>query len=178
VPVTPPARTVIRTAQPEDADAVTALLGICYRRLMADAYEPGLLEQALPLITRANPSLLASGTWFVAESEDGENVGCGGWTPDEPGTSESRRGVGHVRHFATHPEWTGRGIGRAIHEAAERQARQAEITLLVCYSSLNAVAFYEAMGFRAVRAIEVPLTHNLLFPAMLMERELQVHPGP
>ncbi|MBA4174894.1 MAG: GNAT family N-acetyltransferase, partial [Hyphomicrobium sp.] len=56
-------RLSIRVATPEDREAVTRLLQRSYPALMAGSYEPAVLAAALPLMTQANPALLASGTF-------------------------------------------------------------------------------------------------------------------
>ena len=50
-------------------------------------------------MTRANPGLLASGTYYVAESRDSLIVGCGGWTRESPVDGGIEPGLGHIRHF-------------------------------------------------------------------------------
>lgn len=162
----------LRAATPDDARDVTALLERSYRALMRSAYPQDLLARALPLITRANPALLASGTYFVAVSGAGAAVGSGGWTPAAPDTGSVERAVGHIRHFATDSAWTGRGIGRAVYDRSAQQAVGAGIRRFVCYASLNAVPFYAALGFAEIRPIEIPLADDLSFPAMLMQRDL------
>ena len=62
-------RLSIRVATPEDREAVTRLLQRSYPALMAGSYEPAVLAAALPLMTQANPALLASGTFVVAVAE-------------------------------------------------------------------------------------------------------------
>ncbi len=104
----------------EDAEAVSALLQASYPSLMALGYEPVLFARALPLLTKANPALLSSGTWYVVELPGavGTLVGCGGWArqrPDAPNEPVDTV-LGHLRHFATHPKWTRRGMGRALFE--------------------------------------------------------------
>src|SRR6266404_5267820 len=93
----------IRIAGPPDLDAVGALLVASYSSLLATRYESDMLRRVLPFITKAQPALLASGTYYVAESEPGNLVGCGGWTTSRPGTGEIIEGEAHIRHFATHP---------------------------------------------------------------------------
>lgn len=164
----------LRTATAADEPGVTTLLDRSYSALMAGAYEPALLERALPLIAKANPALLECGTWFVAESSGNRIVGCGGWTPHRPDSTEIEPTLGHVRHFATDPDWTGNGIGRAIHARSREQALAAGIQRFACYASLNAVPFYAALDFRPVRRVEVPIADNIVFPAMLMELDLGI----
>ena len=56
--------------------------------LLVARYDRDLLGRALPFMTSANPILLASGTYDVAEREPGHLVGCGGWTAARPGSGE------------------------------------------------------------------------------------------
>jgi N-acetylglutamate synthase-like GNAT family acetyltransferase len=117
----------VRVATPEDAEAVGGLLRASYPKLMASSYDEEVLAPALQLMTKANPSLLGSGTYYLAELSTGLLVGCGGWTLERPGTGTVEPRVGHVRHFAVHPDWTRRGIGRAIFSSCERAARSAGV---------------------------------------------------
>jgi GNAT superfamily N-acetyltransferase len=121
----------VRGASPQDAEAVSALLEASYSSLMALGYEPTLFARALPLLTKANPMLLSSCTWYVVEALDAEDrlVGCGGWArqrPDVPNEPVDPV-LGHIRHFATHPNWTRRGIGRALFDRCVADARAAGV---------------------------------------------------
>jgi N-acetylglutamate synthase-like GNAT family acetyltransferase len=161
----------IRTARPADADAVTVVLAASYPALLAPRYDADLLARALPFMTRAHPGLLASGTYYVAES-DGALVGCGGWSHARPGSGEIVEGEGHVRHFATHPEWTGRGIGAALLARCLDEIRQAGLRKLHCFSTINAEPFYRTAGFETIGPIDVQMGPSLKFPGILMRREL------
>jgi N-acetylglutamate synthase-like GNAT family acetyltransferase len=105
---------LIRIARPTDFDAVGALLVASYSSLLVADYDRAMLDRALPLITKAKPTLLACGTYYVAETNSGNFVGCGGWTAQEPESGEIIEGEAHIRHFAIHPEWIRRGIGTAL----------------------------------------------------------------
>jgi GNAT superfamily N-acetyltransferase len=160
----------IRPSTPADADAVTALLEASYPKLFAAGYDETALAPALPRMTKANPRLLASGNYFIAESTDGEIVGCGGWSKERPGSNEIEAGIGHVRHFATHPDWLRRGIGGAIIARCIQQARAAGVERLECYSSLVAVRFYEAIGFAVAGPVSLELGPGVTLPGCLMRR--------
>lgn len=163
---------ITRIATPDDAESVEAVLKASYPRLMASDYEPAVLEAALKLITRANPGLLASGTYYVAQTRDGTVVGCGGWTRNRPTESDTDvDDCAHLRHFATHPDWAGRGVGRAIFRACEQTVRSAGVARLEVYSSLNAEPFYAAMGFARVELVAVPVG-PVRFPSVLMQRSV------
>lgn len=158
----------LRAATPVDGNAVSTLLEASYPQLLAPDYAPRLLAAALPLITRANPRLLSSGTYYVAEAGGNAVVGCGGWTVEAPGGGDSRPGVGHIRHFAIHPEWTRRGIGRALLDRCVEEARAHDIENLECFSTLTAEAFYRAAGFVTVGPVNVPMSPTVALPGIHM----------
>lgn len=162
----------IREATAGDHLLVSELLETSYPILMRAGYDAVMLAAALPLMTRANPSLLKSGTYYLSEAQDGTIVGCGGWSFERPGGVDVMPGLGHIRHFATHPDWIGRGVGTALYERCEDVARSAGVREFECYSSLNAESFYSSLGFKRVERIEVPMGPELLFPALLMRRTL------
>ena len=161
-----------RVAVPDDASRVTALLQASYPVLMTEGYEVALLRAALPYMTQANPKLLSSGTYHLALAADGRIVGCGGWTRGRPGTAEVADGVAHIRHFATHPDWVGQGVGRAIYGLCEKEARAAGVARFECYSSLSAVQFYLALGFTISESVEVLLADGIGLPSVLMVRAI------
>lgn len=163
---------VTRVATPDDAVKLDALLLASYSTLMKPAYSGTMSVAALQLMTKSNPRLLASGTYYVAEIPGKLLVGSGGWTRERPGDGNVEAGVGHVRHFATHPDWTGRGIGRAIYQLCETNARAAELTVLECFSSLNAEAFYASLGFERVNEMDVELTPGVSIRGVFMRRSI------
>jgi N-acetylglutamate synthase-like GNAT family acetyltransferase len=162
----------VRVARPDDLKPVDELLKASYPALMASAYDPGLLAPALKLMTRANPTLLISGTYYVAESASGLIVGCGGWTRERPGTTTVESSLGRIRHFGTHPEWARRGVGRAIYQLSENAARAAGVKTFEAYSSLNGESFYRALGFDRVREMDMELNPQVSLRAVLMRRDI------
>lgn len=138
---------------------------------MAGAYDEGLLARALPLMTRANPKLLASGTYYIAEIE-GEAVGCGGWTHEEPGSGLVVSGSAHIRHFGVVQQLAGQGVGRALYQRCAADAEEAGVSRFKCYSSLNGKSFYSALGFVTVCPVAVPMGDGLTFPSIHMQKDL------
>lgn len=161
----------VRTATPQDAPAIRSILEDSYPALMAGAYPPDLLARVLPLVTRPHPRLLAGGTYYLAEI-DGRAAGCGGWSFWGPGGEADQPGLAHIRHFAVRSACAGRGVGRALYDRCEADARTAGARRFEAQSSLNGERFYAAMGFARVAAIEVPMGRDLAFPSILMRREI------
>ncbi len=158
----------IRVARLDDQGAVTSVLRSAYSRLMAGAYEPSVLAAAVASMGRANPALLTSGAYYVVEVDTGGIVACGGWTRAAPGSGTVAEGVAHLRHFATHADWSGQGFGGLIFERCATDAGKAGIATFECYASLNAERFYNSLGLTTIGAMEIVLTGGKRFECLRM----------
>ena len=160
----------LRVARPEDHAAIDRLLSRAYPALLAADYERTLLNDIMPFLARANPRLLTSGSYYVAEDSKGQLLGAGGWS-----WMGAQGGVGpidmaHIRHVVTHQDHTRRGIGGMLMRHALEQARAAGARLFNCQSTLTAAPFYSALGFETVGEIAIHLCPGLSFPAVHMRR--------
>ncbi|MEP1113209.1 MAG: GNAT family N-acetyltransferase [Nitratireductor sp.] len=157
----------VRPATAADSAAITALLALSYPAAYAGWYEAELLARALPFMTRANPGLIASGTFHVAFL-GGRLAGCGGWSPCAP-DGRQHAGTAHLRHFAVDPAAMRRGIGRALFLRCRDEARARGFTRLECQSSLLAETFYRRLGFERAEAMAITLPDGTAFPGVLMQ---------
>ncbi|GAB4577090.1 MAG: GNAT family N-acetyltransferase [Roseibium sp.] len=162
----------IRVAAPSDETAISALLLKSYARLLQDSYDGEMLQKALPLITRARPELLNSGSYYVALAGDDEIVGAGGWTRQSPTERDEAPLSGHIRHFGTDPDEVRKGVGRSLMNRCLDAAASAGLNELQCYSTLNGEAFYAACGFRKVEPLDITLPGGVAFPSLRMVRRL------
>ncbi|GHF32813.1 GNAT family N-acetyltransferase [Seohaeicola zhoushanensis] len=152
----------IRTTTRADLAEVDALLARAFPKLLKADYPPSVLVTALPLISRAQPALLGSGTYYAVLLE-GRIVGVGGWSRDR-GIAER----GHVRHVATDAGQVRRGIGRALMTHVAAQARAAGMRELECWATRTAVPFYASVGFVEEGPMEVTLQPGITFPSVRM----------
>lgn len=157
---------IIRPTTKADMAAVDALLARTYPKLLKADYPPSVLVTALPIISRARPELLACGTYYVVE-EDGNVLGAGGWTRDK-----TDRTLGHIRHVVTDDRALRRGVGRRLMQHTIDVARTRGVTRMECWATRTAVPFYEAVGFRVIGPIDVPLAAGIVFPSLRMLQEL------
>ena len=162
----------VRVSTLDDSAKISSLLQASYPELLRPAYDAKLLEKVLPRMTVAQPGLLESGSYYVAETSDGAIVGCGGWTKERPGTGEITAKVGHIRHFGVHPDWTRRGVGKALYRRCELDARDAGLSQFECYASLNGEPFYAALGFKRLAEIELDMFDELRFPSVHMVADI------
>jgi len=161
----------IRSATAGDIPQIDQLYARSYPKLLKPDYAPSLLVTVVPIFSKAQPKLVTSGSFYVAATLQGQIIGAGGWTPKGP-RGESEPGVGHVRHFATDPDATRIGVGRALMDACIDQAVDLGRTQLSCYSTITAVPFYQAVGFVRKAEIELTFGETMNFPAIWMTRDL------
>lgn len=167
----------LRRAAPSDLAGVDRLLMRSYPRLLAADYPPSTLVLAVPRFARAQPELLASGRYFVAEDAQGRILAAGGWSRQSPSggpvaQSTGHVTTGHVRHVATDPDVVRQGLGRMVMERVMQEAREAEVRWLDCLSTRTAVPFYRSLKFRAMNAQELVLGPGITFPVMRMVADL------
>lgn len=161
----------IRAATPDDADLLTGIIAASYRTLDSGLYDTARLAAAMPLMSKANPKLLASGTYYVVEV-DGVAAACGGWTFEKPGSGEFEDGVAHIRHFATHPDYLRRGLARRLLDHCLDEAKSRGARVMRSQATLPAEQFYASAGFRTLKRTEVQMGPDIMLPALEMERPL------
>jgi GNAT superfamily N-acetyltransferase len=161
----------IRLAEPADSDALSALILASYSTLYRGWYADDVLAAALPLMSKANPQLLASGTYYVAELA-GALAGCGGWTAAPPGGGQITPGVAYIRHFATHPDHVRKGVASRLIKRCVGDAKATGVRVFKCMASLPAESFYASVGFRRAGLTDFVFPGNIRLAAILMERNI------
>lgn len=110
--------------------------------------------------------LLAQGTFFVAEAGAGL-LGVSGWSPDL-----ERKETAWIRYVFVRPEAAGRGIGRRLVEVAECSAQGVGRRRFRLWSSLNAIGFYERLGYQRLRPASWPVAEGIEIDYLLMGKTL------
>ncbi len=160
----PDAEFLIREAVTSDADAIQALHNLSFERLCAAHYSPAQMRAAAETFMPLDHRLLTSGRYYVTETA-GRLIGSGGWDRDERDAA-----LAHVRAVYVHPEFVRKGVGRRLVALAEERAKQAGCNAFAADSSLNAVAFYAALGYRVVSEQILTLKGDVAFPIVRMEK--------
>ena len=149
----------IRKARLDDREAIQELIAASARGLSQTDYSNQQIESAISDVFGVDTSLIADGTYFVAE-HDGELVGCGGWgkrktlfggdqfatrdmTELDPQTDPAK-----IRAFFVHPQWARKGIAQAILSRCEAEARAAGFRSVELMATLPGIKFYLACGYR------------------------------
>jgi GNAT superfamily N-acetyltransferase len=174
---------VLRLARIDEADAIDALMKASTRGLFPSYYDAVQTEASIQFIASVDSTLIADGTYFVAEA-GGELVACGGWSRRDKLYSGSGEGnadarlldpatePARVRAMFVRPDWTRRGLGRRILEACEAAAREEAFRTLALMSTLPGRPLYEAYGFRATGDAIVQMPNGVEVECTAMEKPI------
>jgi GNAT superfamily N-acetyltransferase len=153
------------------------------RILCASDYTPAQIEAALGTAWGVDTELIRDGTYFVAEA-DGNIVACGGWSRratlfggDHQAGRQSRfldpeHDAARIRAFFVRPGWDRRGIGRALLENCEAEARAHGFRSAELVATLPGHRLYKAFGYSGNDEIEYPLAGGLTISFVPMRKQL------
>lgn len=174
---------ILRKATLDDRPAISLLIECSARGLSREEYRDAQIEEAVKTIFGVDSELIRDGTYFVAEAE-GQLVGCGGWSKrrtlfggDQFAERESaeldpKREAARIRAFFVHPDWARRGIGRAILERCEQEARSHGFRSLQLMSTLPGWKFYRSLGYTGSERVTYELGEGTDIDFVPMIKEL------
>ncbi len=148
----------IRPATMEDAGSLERLIEISARSMRE--YSPEQLDAAIGNAFGLDRQLIRDQTYFAVESDAGL-IACGGWSRRNARFGADRmaglaaealdptRDAARIRAFFVHPDWSRRGIGRALLGHCEAAAAAAGFKRLELMATLPGVHLYAACGFTA-----------------------------
>jgi GNAT superfamily N-acetyltransferase len=174
---------VLRVANPDDGDAIDALMKASGSALFPAFYDERQTASAVRYVAQVDRMLLADGTYFALEAGD-ELVGCGGWSrrdrlytgsgdsDDDGRLLDPASEPAKVRAMFVRGDWTRRGLGRRIIEECERAARAEGFQRLALLATLPGVPLYAACGFVPGAEVEVALEDGVTMACVAMEKPI------
>jgi GNAT superfamily N-acetyltransferase len=148
----------LRLATRADIPLLGELIARSARGLSVEEYRPSQVEGALRGAFGIDTQLIDDGTYFVAE-ENGELAGCGGWSFRstlfggdaragrdasllDPSTQAAK-----IRAFFVDPAKARRGVGTALLERCESEARARGFARAELMATLPGLKLYSARGY-------------------------------
>jgi GNAT superfamily N-acetyltransferase len=174
----------LRPASAADAEAIKALIERSIRELGAADYSREQIEAALRGAFGLDSQLLADGTYYLVDS-GGELLGCGGWSYRRTlfgGDARAGRDAGlldpltdaaKIRAFFVDPRAARRGIGSALLEHCESEARRRGFRRIELMATLPGVRLYAARGYRAGERVRYELGPGLSIEFVPMSKPLE-----
>jgi len=174
---------VLRVAADADIDAIAEVMRASVLELFPQFYDERQTASAAVHVAHVDPTLISDGTYFVHDV-GGEIVGCGGWSRrgrlyvgsgDHEGDDrllDPRTEAAHIRAMFIRPDWTRRGLGRAILEAGHDAARSEGFQRLDLGATLPGVPLYRAFGFHEVERFVATMPDGATLEGVTMERPI------
>ena len=160
----------IRPAAAADLDDITALQTRSIMALGAASYDEATCRAWARIGVQLHHTLLASGTFFVAV-RNAALIGVAGWTADS-----RELDCAWPRYVFVDPAWVRSGVGRRLMAVVEGSVNAAGRRRLRLWSSLNAVRFYTALGYRPIKDASWPLAAGIDMAHMLMAKDTGAEP--
>jgi GNAT superfamily N-acetyltransferase len=164
-----PVSYLLRKATLADVPQLAELIAASARGLSADDYSAAQVEAALDGAFGVDTELIHDGSYFVAGAAQ-ELVGCGGWSrrstlfggDKQPGRRSAlldpARDAARIRAFFVRPAWARQGIGRALLERCEQEARAHGFRAIELMATLPGERLYDRFGYVVRVRVHHPLT--------------------
>lgn len=176
----------IRKAEIEDRFEIAELIAESVRKLSHDEYDETQIELSIKTVFGVDTELIADKTYFVAESDDGQIAGCGGWSKRKTlyGASiysqsrdsqmlDPETDPAKIRAFFIHPNFARKGIGTKILEVCEAEAKAHGFKSAEMMATLPGVKLYEKCGYAGDEKVKVPVGENVEIICIKMRKNLE-----
>lgn len=174
----------LRKATLEDQPVLHELIARSIRELGAGDYTPEQIDAALRGAFGVDTALIRDGTYFVVVTDAEEIVACGGWSHrrtlfgsdaraerDETGL-DPRKDPAKIRAFFVDPAHARRGLGKALLERSESEARAAGFATLELMATLPGVRLYEKCGYQPGEQVDYPVDDGLSIQFVPMRKQV------
>jgi GNAT superfamily N-acetyltransferase len=174
----------IRKAELADVAEIAGLIAESVRGLATDVYTREQIELSITSVFGVDEDLIRDGTYFVVETE-GRIVGCGGWSKRktlygasnyeqarDPEFLDPELDAAKIRAFFIHPDHARKGIGTAILETSETEARAQGFARAEMMATLPGVKLYRMRGYNGDESVAVPVGEGIDIECIRMRKSL------
>jgi GNAT superfamily N-acetyltransferase len=174
----------LRRARLDDVPVLAGLIAASARGLGRADYSEAQVEAALEGTWGVDSELIRDGTYLAAEAA-GEIVACGGWSRRQTlfgGDTHADRSsalldpakdAARIRAFFVRPDWARRGIGRALLERCEAEARAHGFRRLELMATVPGERLYSAFGFVVTRRLDHTMRPGIVLELIAMAKTLE-----
>lgn len=173
----------IRLALHADIPKLQELIARSIRELGKGDYTAEQIEGALRGAFGVDTQLIDDGTYFVVEVGN-LVIGCGGWSKRRTlfgSDAHQARDAGElnpaidaakIRAFFVDPDYARHGIGAALLDRCETEAKARGFTQFELMATLPGVRLYQARGYAPSPAIQHPLSPELTIEFVPMRKAI------
>lgn len=171
-----------RQATLADSANIVALMAASMREIL-----PKFLDEEQ--VRRSDASmgidreLVADGTYYLVYI-DAVLVGCGGWSARrtlyggdhsenrDSAFADPKTEAAKIRAMYTHPDYLRRGIGQALMDKSEAEAKAAGFSRVELGATAPGLPFYLRCGYEVVEDLSKPDEDGVSVPIILMSKDI------
>ena len=172
-----------RLAKVTDLPALKVLMDAAIGELQTDFLAP---EEVIASrgVMGIDTQLIRDGTYFLVEI-DGQLAGCGGWSRRstlyggdhstelrDDNLLDPKVDAARVRAMYTHPNFTRRGVGRAVLAASEAAAKAEGFSRVELMATLSGEPLYRACGYVEIERVFSPPVNGVRVPLVRMGKPI------
>jgi putative acetyltransferase len=163
----------LRPVTVDDMSSVRYVHSTAFRILAAEYHSEEEIKSFTDLIySRDYVDGILSNSIYVALVDE-EIVGTAGWTPADDNGSTAR-----IRKVYVRPLFTNCGIGKMLVKNAESRAKTAGFTDFSVRANINAIPFYEHLGYEITSYGVMPTPSDIDLPVAFMRKYSDIHRMP
>ena len=175
----------LRKAVIQDKTEIEKLIAESVKGLSRNDYNERQIELSIRTVFGVDTELIADETYFVVENNAGKLIGCGGWSKRKTlyGAStyaDSRNSnllnpetdAAKIRAFFIHPDYARKGIGKAILEVCEAEAKTHNFKSAEMMATLPGVKLYSVCGYKGNQRVGVPIGEGVEIECVRMFKKL------
>lgn len=175
----------IRKATMADYAQIARLVAESVRGLSRDDYSERQIELSIKSVFGVDTDLIGDNTYFVAVAGE-KIVGCGGWSKRKTLYGASRyeqsrdaeelnpqQDAAKIRAFFIAPDWARKGIGTALLDACETEARRHGFRAAEMMATLPGIKLYEVRGYKRGERVGVSIGEGDEIDCLRMSKKLE-----
>lgn len=173
-----------RKAYITDIDKLETLIEISAKSINSAYYSETEINAALGNAWAVDKQIIKDKTYWIVENLNGETIGCGGWSKrkqlfgrNDANTSSDEELIpkihsARIRAFFVHPHYVRMGIGKALLQKCEKEAKSFGFDSLELVATLSGVQLYKANGYRSMKCYDVDLGQGVTNKVVSMHKNL------
>lgn len=162
---------IVREAARSDAESVASIHEKSIRELAPAAYSRDVVSAWAADKDPDTYQIESDETYFLVAEINDRIVGFGELRPEAEEYFQADV-EGEIRAIYVHPDTSRRGVGTAIYQKLESEAKRVQLDSLGLWASINAREFYESLGFEIVEEMTHEFGGKVEGPALEMTKML------
>jgi GNAT superfamily N-acetyltransferase len=175
---------VFRRATLEDIPVLEQVIASSARELASVDYTSEQIEAALGSAWGVDTQLIKDGTYWVVVEPGSAIIACGGWSYRKTAFGSDRQSgresttldpstdAARIRAFFVRPDWARKGVGRALLQKCETEARSNGFRSTALVATLPGVRLYRRFGYVGDTIVDYPLPNGLSLALVPMTKSL------